>query len=806
MKAIKKHWGLGLWTTALILLVGAIVIFQIQCNGGGGGGGGNDNGGGCTNACTTSGAKECSGSGYHTCVNYNKDSCLEWSAVTDCGAGETCSNGICGCSDICSPSGTHQCQGTTGYETCGNYNADDCLEWSSVTNCGATEACSNGNCISTCVDNDGDGYYPLAGCGTDIDCDDSDPLTYPGAPELCPDVDGGGINNDCDPLNNLICDCTGPGCVDNDGDEYASTGSGGTDCNDNNASINPNAVEVCPPSGKNIDENCDGSFICDGGLVDADGDNYGAKPQGTDCDDNDPNTYPNAPELCDGKDNNCNGTITDEGSPEKCNGIDDDCDTLIDELWPSKGSTCGNCGIYVCNATQDGLACSGEGVCSVGLTQNQNCGNCNLGTETRTCNASCQWGAWGSCTGGGVCSPGQIENQGCGQCSGRQSRTCNSSCVYGSWGSCTCNSQTGYQSCGDCGQQSRTCNTSSVCNWSSWGSCACSTSTTSQTCPTDNCGGHGTQTRTCSLSNSCFYGSWGSCTGDYDNTPPSIPASTGCPKSYFDTDSSTNLITFSSSSDNCGLAWTADGYPGAYQLQIDDNSSFSSPNYDARSDIFEEFPSDFPHGVWYWRIRAWDKSGNTSNWSTSCTLYIKHVIFTEGFEGPFPPANWYVGDDNSTNGSDYWGDSGTRSYEGSYSAWCAQYGTQGDNDCGAFLGQQNYNVLYNGHHIYDNYMESWLDRRNINLVGYTSVTVDFYYWLVSENNADFLIFSYRDSSGAWSSPWSRTGSYSYWNLATVNLNSLAGQSNVYIQFKFRSDVSVHCYEGAYVDKIVLYGY
>ena len=33
-----------------------------------------------------------------------------------------------------------------------------------------------------------------------------------------------------------------------------------------------------------------------------------------DCDDNNPNTYPNAPEICDGLDNNCNGD-TDEGAP-----------------------------------------------------------------------------------------------------------------------------------------------------------------------------------------------------------------------------------------------------------------------------------------------------------------------------------------------------------------------------------------------------------------------------------------------------------------------------------------------------------
>jgi len=69
---------------------------------------------------------------------------------------------------------------------------------------------------------------------------------------------------------------------------------------------------------------------------------------GDDCDDADPNNFPGNLELCDGRDNDCNGLI-EVPAPEACDSRDNDCNGLIDEAIAAQG-TCVTGLLGVCNA------------------------------------------------------------------------------------------------------------------------------------------------------------------------------------------------------------------------------------------------------------------------------------------------------------------------------------------------------------------------------------------------------------------------------------------------------------------------
>jgi hypothetical protein len=278
-------------------------------------------------------------------------------------------------------SSTLACNMPVGYVA----NSTDCNDANASINPGATEACNgiDDDCdgsidegltfLTYYVDADGDGYGDASATGVsscspivgsvanNSDCNDNNAAINPAALEVCD-----GIDNDCNGL-------TDDGLTfvtyyaDADADSYGnpassvSTCSGApvgyvidaTDCDDNNAAINPGATEVC----NLIDDNCNGSI--DEGVTltfyaDVDGDAYGnpassiqacSVPVGyvannTDCDDNNVSVNPGSAEVCG-------------------NFIDDNCDGTVDE-----GCTCVN--PPTANAGSNAIICSGSNVTLAG--------------------------------------------------------------------------------------------------------------------------------------------------------------------------------------------------------------------------------------------------------------------------------------------------------------------------------------------------------------------------------------------------------------------------------------------------------
>jgi CHAP domain len=109
----------------------------------------------CANDCDVLDSVECNGDdGYRTCGDFDGDECLEWSTIKFCGTDETCADGTCvfnaqSCDDECVDDGAYTCETPTSHMRCGHWDGDPCLDYGGFEECTGTQICNEGVCVDS---------------------------------------------------------------------------------------------------------------------------------------------------------------------------------------------------------------------------------------------------------------------------------------------------------------------------------------------------------------------------------------------------------------------------------------------------------------------------------------------------------------------------------------------------------------------------------------------------------------------------------------------------------------------------------
>ena len=165
------------------------------------------------------------------------------------------------------------------------------------------------------------------------------------------------------------------------------------------------------------------------------------------------------------------------------------------------------------------------------------------------------------------------------------------------------------------------------------------------------------------------------------------------------------------------------------------------------------------------------------------------VLVNETFEGAFP-GNFSYGHNGGQTASG-WGDNNYRAHGGSWSAFCADNGT-------------------NNRSVYDNNTNAYL-RRDFNLAGYAGANLEFWAWVNTTNASDHLdVHVWNAGNTTWDTLGTLSGnqSSSGWQKITVPLTAYASQPTVSIYFGFVSDATLvpASPSGAWIDDVVVTGY